>query len=95
MISFDELYLECIASLNSMTDEEFDLFNQQAINESRDSFMLGDLDEDEVETVVYSRTLTKNVIEHNRSTWAQGMVKSFLLTAKPTENRCMYMEEAA
>lgn len=95
MIRLDELYLECVASLNSMTDEEFDLFNRQAINESRDSFLLGDLDEDELDTVVYSRTPTQRIAEQKRVAWAQGMLQSFVLIANAVESRYVCEGEAA
>lgn len=95
MIRLDELYSECVTSLNSMTDEEFDLFNQQAINESRDSFLLGDLDEDELEMVVYNQTPTQRIVEQKRTAWAQGMLQSFMLIANATKSRYVCVEEAA
>lgn len=94
MLRLDELYLECIDSLQAMTDEEFDLFNRQAIHESRDSFLLGDLDEDETETAVYSQTPTQRMAEP-KTVWAQGMAQSCVFTPKKAENRYEFENEAA
>lgn len=90
MIKSNGIYEDCMNILNSMSDDELDEFMKQARIDSRSSYLLGDLDEDELEDTKYEFTVIKSVSTDKSYGWAKGTWNSLVLNS-PNAN-CVYMD---